>query len=284
MPVYNTRRYLRQSVESILSQTFGDFELIIIDDGSTDGSTEILKEFQQGDSRIRLISRPNTGISRALNEALSLASGDLLARMDSDDIALPCRFEKQVAYLREHPECVALGCCVREIDPHGIPLGIIRNQLDHDQILQALLKGYGAHIPHPAVMMRRLAVLDVGGYRVEFQLVEDLDLYLRLAERGRLANLPDVLLEYRQHFASVNYRRYFEQIRLASLVVAEALARRGQIVPASFTLPGWPEPMRLERYRNWVWAALQSGRFAVAWRVGSTSVGRAPVQFRLGCQ
>ena len=147
MPVYNTRRYLRQSVESILGQTFGDFELIIVDDGSTDGSTGILKEYQQRDSRIRLVCRANTGYSRALNEALRLARSDLLARMDSDDVALPGRFERQVAYLREHPECVALGCRVREIDPHGIPLEISRNRLDHDEIVQELLKGRGRSSP-----------------------------------------------------------------------------------------------------------------------------------------
>ena len=125
-------------------------------------------------------------------------------------------------------------------------------------------------------MMRRSAVLDLGGYRVEFEPVEDLDLYLRLAERGRLANLPDVLLEYRQHFASVNSRRCAEQVRLASLVVAEALARREQTVPASFAVPEWRMPTKLERYRSWVWAALRSGRFAVAWKYAAYVAIRRP--------
>src|SRR5688572_25740567 len=109
MTVYNTERYVREAVESILGQTFRDFEFIIIDDGSTDSAPAILREYADRDPRIRLVSRPNTGIVRAANEGIALARGNYLARMDSDDVALPHRFEKQVRYLNEHPACVLVG-------------------------------------------------------------------------------------------------------------------------------------------------------------------------------
>ena len=125
MPVYNTKRYVAEAVESILAQTFGDFEFIIIDDGSTDGSRAILERYAKQDDRIRLISRPNTGIVGARNEALGLARGELIAVMDSDDVALPERFEVQVAYLREHPECVVVGSRALIIDPDGCALTIM---------------------------------------------------------------------------------------------------------------------------------------------------------------
>src|SRR3954468_5693657 len=109
LAVYNARRYLRQAIDSILAQTFTDFEFIIIDDGSTDDTLAILREYEKRDGRIRLISRPNKGLTTTLNEGLALARGEFLARMDGDDVALPTRFEKQVTYLRDHPECVLVG-------------------------------------------------------------------------------------------------------------------------------------------------------------------------------
>ena len=114
--MYNVARYVRAAVSSIISQTFTDFELIIIDDGSTDGSLTILKEMAAGDARIRLISRANTGYVVALNEGLALARGEFIARMDADDISLPARFDKQVAYLRHNPDCVLLGSSVMHMD------------------------------------------------------------------------------------------------------------------------------------------------------------------------
>ena len=119
LPVHNCERYVAEAIESILAQTFTDFEFLIVDDGSTDGTLPILNRFAARDSRIRVISRPNTGIVGALNEILGLARADLVARMDADDVALPVRFERQVRYLDEHPECVMVGSRVTIIDPDG---------------------------------------------------------------------------------------------------------------------------------------------------------------------
>ena len=117
MTVYNTERYVGEAVGSVLGQTFGDFEFVIVDDGSTDRSTTILKDFAARDPRIRLVSRPNTGIVAAANEGIGLARGRYLARMDSDDVCLPRRFETQVNYLEQHPECVLVGSRVTVVDP-----------------------------------------------------------------------------------------------------------------------------------------------------------------------
>src|SRR5262249_31043112 len=119
MPVYNARPYLAAAVESILAQTFHDFELLMLDDGSTDGSRAILERYAARDARLRLWSRRNTGYVIALNELLSRARGELLARMDADDVALPQRFAQQVAYLRSHPDVVCAGTAVHLIDAAG---------------------------------------------------------------------------------------------------------------------------------------------------------------------
>ena len=192
MPVYNTERYVAEAVESILAQTFGDFEFIIVDDGSTDGSRAILERYAERDDRIRLISRPNTGIGGARNEALRLAKGELIAVMDSDDVALPERFEVQLAYLREHPEVVCLGSKVQ-----------------------------------CSMMMRREAVLAVKGYDPELNSAEDLDLVLRLSERGKLVNLPQALQKYRWHDQSISAKKQAWQLDRARLAVLRACKRRG---------------------------------------------------------
>jgi glycosyltransferase involved in cell wall biosynthesis len=266
MPVYNAGAYLAQAVESVLSQTYRRFELIAVNDGSTDGSLGVLRQYAERDGRVRLVSRPNTGYSVALNEALGLAEGSLLARMDADDVAAPERLERQAAYLAAHPDCVAVGCRVLLVDGAGEPLIEPVVETDHEGISRELFKGHGGVIPHPGLMARASAVRALGGYRVDFEPAEDLDLYLRLAEVGRLANLPEILLKYRQHHRSVSYRRLEEQQRRATAAVAEALARRGDPVGPDFALPGWVHPIAPEQCKAWFWRALEHGRRSAARR------------------
>jgi glycosyltransferase involved in cell wall biosynthesis len=266
MPVHNAEPYLAEAVESVLSQTHRHLELIAVDDGSADGSLGVLRRYAERDGRVRLVSRPNTGYSVALNEALGLAEGGLLARMDADDVAAPERLERQAAYLAAHPECVAVGCRVLLVDQAGEPLIEPTVETDHEGILRELFKGHGGVIPHPGLMARASAVRALGGYRVEFEPAEDLDLYLRLADVGRLANLPEVLLKYRQHDRSVSYRRLEEQHRKATVAVAEALARRGDPAGLDFALPGWVHPIAPERCKTWFWRALERGRTSAARR------------------
>jgi glycosyltransferase involved in cell wall biosynthesis len=265
MPVYNAEQYVRLATQSILDQTFRDFEFIIIDDGSTDTSHEILEEFAAKDTRIRLISRPNTGYTVALNEAVALAKAPFLARMDADDISMPDRFEKQISYLEAHPECVLVGSRILTIDPFGSPLYEPAHKLVHDDIERQLLSGVGWAIVHPVSMMLRSAILELGGYRVEMEPAEDLDLFLRLAERGKIANLPQILLHYRQHIKSVNHTRYEEQNRATRVIVAEAYARRGIELPHDWKPPPERQILPMEKEIDmWAWVALKNGNVSAA--------------------
>lgn len=277
MPVYNASAYVREAVASICAQTFGDFEVILIDDGSTDGSLAVLREFAARDSRIRLVSRPNVGLTRTLNEGLKLARGHFIARMDADDISVPHRFEKQLEYLRAHPECVCVGSRVRLIDPCGSPLRESDHKLTQEQIDHDLLAGIGWAIVHPAALMRRDAVTAVGGYREQYDSVEDLDLFLRLSEMGEVANLPDVLLEYRQHFQSVNYTRHTEQLRLKEMIVREAYQRRGMPMPEKWDLANRTMRTHAEQLQTWAWSALKQGNVPVARRHAFASLRRRPL-------
>ena len=266
MPVYNAEAYLAEAVKSVLSQTFEDFDFVIVNDGSTDRSGKMLEEFARADRRINLISRPNTGIVGALNDGLKAAEAPLIARMDADDVSVPMRLQRQVDYMKAHPECVALGGRVVGTDPYGCVLFRSEHKLTHEEIDAELLKGVGWALVHPAVMMRREAVEKVGGYRKEFQWVEDLDLFLRLAEIGRLANLSEELLLYRQHTTSVNRTRGEEQARLADACVRDAYRRRGKAVPDGWRFVPKPKPSKDEQLLTWAWRAMNDGNVPIARR------------------
>ena len=174
MAVYNTEQFVGRAVESILQQTFRDFELVILDDGSTDRSLSVLKRYADQDQRIRLISRENRGIPRTRNELLQQARGEFIAVMDSDDVALPDRLARQVAFLRQSPEVVWVGGAFELIDRGGrfltqIPLA------ERDEEIKALLQDGQISFLHPTALMRRSAVLQVGGYDESLPLAEDLD-------------------------------------------------------------------------------------------------------------
>ena len=261
MPVYNAGRYLRPAVESVLAQSFEDLELIAVDDGSKDQSLAVLREFEAKDRRVRLISRANTGIVGALNDGLAAAKGELVARMDSDDLSTPDRFEKQVGFLRGHPDHVLVGSQVMLMDSDGASLCPKRDtEYTHEAIDAAHLGGRWPLV-HPTVMMRRDAVEKVGAYRAKYQWLEDLDLFLRLAEVGKLASLKDVLLHYRLHTGSVCHTREGDQDRIRPELEAEVYERRGIAPPEVkpvHTSRGYAESAG-ERLRVWGWFALLGG-------------------------
>ncbi len=264
MSAYNAGKYLRESIDSIVSQTYGDWEFIIIDDGSTDDTLSILRAYESRDKRFRIISRPNTGLTKALNEGVAAARGEFIARMDADDIAMSVRFETQIAYLRANPDCVLLGAQIELIDPLGLRIAIDNRKLNHDEIDAELLAGKGGSVVHPACMMRADAVRKVGAYREHYNNSEDLDLFLRLAEVGRIANLPDLLLKYRRHPESVSHQKYENQWKLKKQIVSEAYERRGIKMPADWTFVPWkPKPV-VAQLREWAWAALKAGKISAA--------------------
>jgi GT2 family glycosyltransferase len=224
LPVYNGERFLAEALDSILAQSFADFELIALDDGSHDGSGEILDRVARTDSRVTVLHQTNGGVIAALNGGLALARGEFIARMDADDVAHPERFARQVAFLDAHPEIAVIGCAVRLIDESGKPIRDVAYPDTPEAVAEFL--EIGAPLAHPSVMMRRDAVLAVGGYRAAYRHAEDYDLWLRMAQRYRLANLPDRLLFYRQHPAKLSSVYAVEQRLAASIALLAARCRR----------------------------------------------------------
>lgn len=220
LPVYNAELYLEEAVQSILDQTFSEFELIVINDGSTDRSLEILESFVQKDSRVRLVSRENRGLISTLNEAISLANYDFIARMDADDIALPNRFEKQVAYLKKHPDVAVVGTGYRYMDPDGQVNGKRHTFVKPSDIEASLF--FCNPIAHPSVMVNYSLLGDEFFYDEQFKTVEDFELWHRLSGKYRIANLPDVLLHYRVLGNSVSGKNLRHQIMTAAGVLANA--------------------------------------------------------------
>jgi glycosyltransferase involved in cell wall biosynthesis len=225
MPVHNPGRYLKPAIASILGQSFRDFELVVIDDGSCDGSSAALTNYVRLDSRIRVVRQEKSGIVVALNHGLSLARGKYLARMDGDDVSHLTRLERQVDYLRMHPECIVLGTAALAVDTEGDPIAVIQVPANHEGIEGELLRGNSTALIHPTVCMVTDAVRSLGGYRAFAS--EDLDLFLRLCLIGHASNLPEPLLDYRQHLQSVTTTVAFEERRRhREMVLQEAYQHR----------------------------------------------------------
>lgn len=218
LSVYNGAPYLAAAIESILAQTFTDFEFLILDDGSSDASRAIAASYAARDTRIRVIARENRGLIASLNQLVAEARAPLVARMDADDLCPPDRFARQLAFLAAHPDHGVVGADCRCIAADGSPLDDTRRAprpLDHDQIAANL--ECGPTMLHNVVIYRRDLVLGVGGYRPAFVHAEDYDLWLRLARVTRLANLPDKLVAYRVYPGQVSNRHMIAQIRSAAL-------------------------------------------------------------------
>jgi len=201
MPVYNGERYVREALESILAQTFTDYEFIIVDDGSTDGTPFILAEYARQDPRIVLLTNgANRGLVATLNRGLEAARGQYIARMDADDVSLPERLARQVAYLDQHPEVGVLGTNVAYIDSEGRFLNGGRPK-DPQPLSPTLLQWlllWRCAIYHPTVMLRRSILAETGlAYDPAFRHAEDRDLWTRLAPYTLIASLPEVLVYYR---------------------------------------------------------------------------------------
>ena len=262
MPVYNGGQYLGEAVESILNQTFRDFEFLVLDDGSTDDSLKQLRLYAAQDSRLHVITRENRGLTSTLNELLLYARGEFVARMDADDVSMPDRFDHQVAFLKENHQAVCVGGAYQMIDNAGRYLTTLTPPQGDLEIQQLCLGGHTA-INHPTVLMRLSAVSLVGGYDSDHDFVEDLDLWLRLGEVGKLANLSDVLLKYRLHEKSISEGAGKKQ-REAARRVCESAWKRRNIVGVFSAQDAWrPGADRASRhsfmlkYGWWAWNSHQ---------------------------
>lgn len=196
LPVYNGEKSVERTINSILDQSFLDFEFVIINDGSTDNTRAILDQFQ--DQRLRIIHKPNEGLGKTLNLGLQLARGKYIARIDADDFAHPERLEKQVAFLETHPEIAVVGSAAKVVYPDGTERIRLR-PLEPHRIRQHIIKV--CPLAHPSVMMLKDAAVSVGGYDTAYDgslgrsAGEDYHLWVRMLAQGyQLANLADPLI------------------------------------------------------------------------------------------
>lgn len=222
MTVFNGMPYLSDAVDSILGQTYGDFEFVVVDDGSTDSTSAYLASVT--DERFHVITRDNGGTAAAANQGLERCRGEFVARMDADDISDPERFEIQVAFLEDHPEIGMVGSFTRSLGETRLG-GVVALPTDHDRIVEALRAGRHA-LSHPSLMIRTDVLRSVGGYW-PYRLIDDWDMMLRVAEVTTVANLPEPLLQYRVHRGSLNGKA-MDRMRLSidfARARAEARAR-----------------------------------------------------------
>lgn len=231
LPVYNAGSDLRQAVGSILEQEMGEFELIIIDDASTDRSAERIRNYAQADPRVRPVYHSrNAGLSSTLNEGLELARGELVARMDQDDESLPNRLRVQTNFMDAHPEVVVAGSFVYHMGARRERDRLIRFPTDSEEIKRTLLRENCLY--HPSVMFRRREILELGGYRPQFRNAEDYDLWLRTSKRFELANIPEPLLRYRFTVSGMTLSRKWEQLYYVYLAVAASVDETGSLEEA----------------------------------------------------
>ncbi|MEM0993254.1 MAG: glycosyltransferase, partial [Bacteroidota bacterium] len=229
LPVYNAAKYLPACLESILGQTFSDFELIIVEDGSTDESLEIIKSFR--DSRIRLLENEvNQGPSASMNRAIAAASGTFIARMDADDIALPQRLEKQYAFFKEHPDYALLGTNMEFFGQRSLLFPLQYYTYFDDESLK-LRAFFYTPLAQPSMMVRT-AVLQQFPYREDFYTAEDYDLFVRVLATYKATSLEEKLVRYRVHQKNISKLKKTQTLRNLKEVYALKFRLEGVTVSA----------------------------------------------------
>ncbi|MDQ3068427.1 MAG: glycosyltransferase [Acidobacteriota bacterium] len=203
MPCFNGARWIAGAIESVLAQTFVNYELVLVDDGSTDGTVDIVRRYAAASASVVVVEKAHTDVSDTLNIGLRTARGRWVARLDQDDVSLPARLAEQMAYLSAHPEVVFLGSGFIRLDEHGREISAHTFPTTHRGLMSNLerMKGFCPH--STAVFLRDLA-LEAGGYRFALNDANDYDLWLRLSAYGRLASLPAALVKCRTHSAQMS--------------------------------------------------------------------------------
>ena len=220
---YDNLRYFDQTVESVLSQSFRDFEFLMINDGDPEESERIRERFP--DPRIRIINQPRDTVARKRNRGLHEARGEIIAVIDSDDFCEPGRLEKQMAFLRDNPDHVLVGSALRYVNEKSETVGHRVYPKTHEEIRRTIVRTNC--IAQPAVMARRQALIDAGGYTDEFPWTEDYDLWIRLARTGKLHNLEEPLLAYRLHSQAAKNVRMKEALLNSVRLKIHAIRRYG---------------------------------------------------------
>jgi glycosyltransferase involved in cell wall biosynthesis len=256
MPVYNGQAFLREAIGSVLAQTHRDFELLAVDDGSTDDSPAILREVAAADSRLRVIRQENGGGARARNRALAEARAEWIVNLDQDDIMLPNRIERQLAFIAAQPDVKVTACRAYYINAAGKIFGQTKCEpiTSREAFERYLASGEAIGIVHPGAALHRPTILALGGYRPAFEGAEDIDLWNRVAELGPVLQQDEVLMKYRIHASSVVASRTRQCWEKGAWAIACMQARRAGRPEPSWeayraelrTLPWW---RRLQRER-----------------------------------
>jgi glycosyltransferase involved in cell wall biosynthesis len=260
IPVYNREKYLAAAIDSILAQTFTDFGLLVIDDGSADGSVEIVRSYR--DPRIRLVcNETNLGVPKTRNRGIQLARGEYLAFLDSDDWAYPERLAKQVAFLDSHPDYAAVGAWIAWMDEEGHSLRRVkRKPVSPDEIAAQRLFRQGIE---NSASMAQTAVLREYGHREEYDLSEDFDLWARIAAKHKLATLPEVLVRRRMHGGRITQEKahrvkdrrlaiYAAQLRTLGVAFTEADLERHFLLRSMRKQKFTPDFAYLEWAERWL--------------------------------
>lgn len=225
MSVYNGEKYLHQAIESILNQTFRDFEFIIVNDGSTDKTEEIIDEYAKKDLRVKIIkNKNNIGLTKSLNKAIKEAKGEYIARMDADDISLPERLKKQLSFMENHPEIGVVGCWYYLIDKNNKLIKKCQPAIKFSKIKKALINS--APIIHPGLMIKKEALRKVNSYDESFKYAQDRDLLFRILKYYQLGIVPEFLLKFRYSKQSISLQREIEQKEYCLKAIKRAIKNR----------------------------------------------------------
>lgn len=268
IPVYNAEPHLDGAIQSVRAQTFTDFELVIVNDGSTDGSLDTMQRHAAEDPRVVVVDRPNAGIVAALNTGLAACRGEYIARMDGDDIAFPDRLERQHAYLEANPSVDLVGGHVEPFGDHAYDGMTLTYPLTHEAIDRHGLEHGSGALVHPTFFARRSLYTRLGGYLDGYPYAEDFDFLLRAAEAGKLACLPEKVIKYRLHGNQVTESKRFSQLQGMILALTDAGERRGINLRRSIA-------------RIWVvasWRASDDGNFASCLRCALKALATDPTR------
>lgn len=218
MSVFNGSEFLAESIQSILDQTFKEFEFIIVDDGSTDNSLDIIRSFESADSRIKVISKLNEGLAKSLNTAISISKGEYIARMDADDISYKNRLEKQYEFMQKNKSIDLCGCSMDIIDELGnVTSEKIQTSNNHEIHKKRFFQ---SPILHITFFGKKLFFLKNNGYREEFKYAQDYDLVMRGIDSGaKICNIKHKLVQYRDYQKKIEPKKFIQQFRMTELIV-----------------------------------------------------------------
>jgi len=253
MSVYNGESWLEESIRSILAQTFTDFEFIIVNDGSTDKSISILHDLAAKDSRIRLFSKSNTGLTDSLNFGIERARGEWIARIDADDISFPERLEIQYKLAKSDPDIVLVGGGLTKIDMQGQEIKTYSYPISHVKLVNNLKKG-SRFFAHSCAFIKTFSIREIGGYRMRLKRAQDLDLWLRLSQTGKIAAVDKTIIKLRVHPQQISHDEGGRRQKIDAFVarISFVLIKQKETDPVSA-----PE-LEFQKFRLWLVSKLES--------------------------